>query len=323
MIDPDEAVAHQNWARSRSEITFGGHEARARHLDMKIELIQCAADRVVETMSGMSRPIGYRERAAFYDLEYTTTADHEFLIDSTAPPVRSLLEIPCGVGRNALRLARPGLRLVAVDIEPEMIDGLRQRTQGEPRFSTLEAVVGDLRSLALGETFQRIVVPREAFQLLTEPEDAHAALVHLRDHLDAEGIMIVDLAHFRTGTDTEPGLQPDYFDPSLPEGQVLVEWEGHLPSGAHVTRSRQQLVPTARRRLVRYHYDVRWPDGRHEAWTTDVPLLLYEYDEFIELAHRAGLEARAVYRDYRRRPHGPGAVRMISLLHRSGSSGRA
>lgn len=275
-----------------------------------------------ETVNSMSRSIGYRERAVFYELEYTTTADHEFLIDLTAPPVRSVLEIPCGVGRNALHLARPGLRLVAVDIEPEMIDSLRRRALEEPHVSTLEAVVGDLRSLSLGETFERIVVPREAFQLLTDLGDAQDALVHLRDHLDAEGIMVVDLAHFRTGTDTEPGLQPDYFDPSLPEGEVLVEWEVDLPSGAHVTRSRQQFVPTARRRLVRYHYDVRWPDGRHEDWTMDMPLQLYEYDEFLGLAHRAGLAARDVYRDYQRRPYAPGAARMIVLLRRSGSSSR-
>lgn len=273
-------------------------------------------------MNSMSRPIGYRERAAFYELEYTTTVDHEFLIDLTAPPVRSVLEIPCGVGRNALHLARPGLRLVAVDIEPEMIDILRQRALGELCSATLEAVVGDLRSLALGETFERIVVPREAFQLLMELGDAHDALVHLRDHLDAEGIMVVDLAHFRPGTDTEPGLQPAYFDPALPEGEVLVEWERPLPSGAHVTRSRQQFVPTARQRLVRYHYDVRWPDGRHEDWTMDMPLLLYEYDDFLELAHRAGLEASDVYRDYQRRPYAPGAARMIFSLRRSGSSSR-
>jgi SAM-dependent methyltransferase len=274
-------------------------------------------------MNSGSRSIGYRERAELYELEYTTTADHDFLIALTAPPVRSVLEIPCGVGRNALHLARPGLRLVAVDIEPEMINVLRRRTLGESRSATVEAVVGDLRSLSLGETFERIIVPREAFQLLTDLGDAHDALVHLRDHLDAEGIMVVDLAHFRTGTDTEPGLQPAYFDPSRPEGEVLVEWEYDLPSGAHVTRSRQQFVPSARRRLVRYHYDVRWPDGRHEDWTMDVPLLVYEHDDFLELAHRAGLEARHVYRDYQRRPHAPGAARMIFLLHRTGSSSRA
>ena len=54
----------------------------------------------------------------------------------------------------------------------------------------------------------------------------------------------------------------------------------------------------------------------------DMPLLLYEYDDFLELAHGAGLEARDVYRDYQRRPYVPGAVRMIVLLRRSGSSSR-
>lgn len=271
----------------------------------------------------MSKRIGYRERAAFYDLEHTTTADHEFLIDATAPPVCSVLEIPCGVGRATLHLARPGLRLVAVDIEPEMIEILRQRALGGPHGSTIEAVVGDLRSLSLHETFERIIVPREAFQLLTVPEDAHAALVRLREHLDPEGTLVIDLAHFRAGTDADPDLQPFYFDPSLPEGEVVEEWEGQLPSGARVQRSRQQFAPTDRQRLVRYHYDVKWPDGRREAWTMDMPLRLYERDEFLDLAHRAGLEASDVYRDYRRRPHGPGAERMIVLLRRAGPQERA
>jgi predicted TPR repeat methyltransferase len=77
-------------------------------------------------------------------------AEARFLSDTLAPegPAR-LLDVPCGDGRLALRLAAMGHQVVGVDLSTAAIDRLR----GSDRNGTVDAHVGDLR--ALGEALDR------------------------------------------------------------------------------------------------------------------------------------------------------------------------
>lgn len=263
-------------------------------------------------MTGAARPspIGYAERAAFYEIDYPDSVELDRLRRLLSPAVRSVLEIPCGVGGITLQLLEPGRRWLAVDREPEMIRRLRERAAGHPGVDSLLAVVGDLRDLDLGEAFDLVVVQREAFQLLAR-EDAPAALRRLRAHLAPGAVLSIDLATFAPRESGSP-LQPSYYDPTLPDGTIVDEWTRVLPSGEVLSRRRvQRHSPGAVE--IEFLYDLRG-DGSGERWSATVVFTSYGKEEAIDLAAAAGLEPREIEGDYEGGPYRPGGGRMVLSL---------
>lgn len=266
--------------------------------------------------------ISYAERAAFVEVEYPRTDDHELLRSLLQDGVQSVLDIPCDVGRNTLFLARAGVRLFAVDREPAMIEKLAERLAARGDRAAVELRVGDMCDLDLGERFDLIAVQREGFQLITDRDDAARALRAMARHLAPGGTMLVDLATFAPGDAEDEAIAPTYFDPRWPDGVAKEEWVQRLPTGDTVARTRIQRRIDQDRILLSYRYDVRARAadapapraGDGESWVMDVPMAVYSIDGFTALARAAGLVPRAVYRDYQRRPWSPGAHRMIFLL---------
>ena len=109
---------------------------------------------------------------------------------------KAVLEVACGTGRVALRLARDGGRVVGLDLSPEMLDLAREKSTG---LSNVRWVQGDMRSFDLGETFGLAIIPGHAFQNLLTPEDQVACLTCIKGHLVPEGILVVHLDHQNGG----------------------------------------------------------------------------------------------------------------------------
>src|SRR5437867_10367526 len=75
-----------------------------------------------------------------------------------------LLDLACGTGRMALRLAAQGYQVTGVDIVPEMIARARQKA-AEHRVS-IEWVVADARAFQLQKQLPGIYMLMNAFQFL-------------------------------------------------------------------------------------------------------------------------------------------------------------
>ena len=262
-----------------------------------------------------AKKIGYAERARFYDLEYEEPVSRDFYASLITPRVASVLEVPCGAGNNTLHLCRPGLRFVAVDREPTMIERLRERISEAPsRFADLELVVGDMRDLDLGERFDLILVQREAFQLILDRQQATRALRSLARHLATGGALVIDLSTFEESRERGPALETSYFDPTAPDGKIIREWTHRLSTGADLERSRRQYHRADGSILVTYDYRWREPSGAAEEWTMDMPLATYSKDSFLALLESADLSPRHIYRNYQRDAVVPGSVRMIFIV---------
>ena len=65
---------------------------------------------------------------------------------------KSVLDAGCGTGRVGRELARRGLDVVGVDIDPEMLDTARRKAPG------VDWRLADLASVDLGRTFDAIVM---------------------------------------------------------------------------------------------------------------------------------------------------------------------
>lgn len=81
----------------------------------------------------------------------------------------SVLDAGCGTGRVAIELARRGIEVVGVDVDPSMLATARQRGPG------LEWIEADLATLDLGRTFDVVVMAGNVL-VFTAP-GTHAAVV--------------------------------------------------------------------------------------------------------------------------------------------------
>lgn len=109
---------------------------------------------------------------------------------------KPILEIACGTGRVAIRLAGDSVRVTGLDYSTPMLDVAREKSHG---MANMRWVKGDMRSFELGETFGLVIIPGHAFQNLVEPEDQVSCLRSIGRHLDPDGTLIVHLDHQNMG----------------------------------------------------------------------------------------------------------------------------
>jgi SAM-dependent methyltransferase len=142
-----------------------------------------------------------------------------------------VLDVGAGTGRVTLDLARRGHDVVALDIDPRLLEELRRRAAG----LSVETVVADARSFSLpGRTFPLIIAPMQTVQLLGSAGRV-SFLQAARAHLAPGGLVACALADAFDTFDAEHVLLP------LPD--VL------LVDGVRVAveRIREKLTPDGRR----------------------------------------------------------------------------
>ena len=218
----------------------------------------------------------------------------------------SILEVGCGTGRVALRLAQEGVPVVGLDFSPGMLAVARQKSQG---MSNVRWVEGDMRAFELGKCFDLIIVPGHSFQFMLTSADQVACLACLRRHLTADGKLVVHLNHDglswlgsvsqSQGTDFELVGEYPYAEgcvrkwnawsdePSTQTASVVTAWETIGEDG--VVRERQE---TAKKRL---HSVCRF--------------------EMEHLLTRTGFEVDALYGDFYRLEFGDTSGDMIWVAH--------
>lgn len=107
----------------------------------------------------------------------------------TGQPV---LEVACGTGRVALRLAQDGVEVVGLDLSSAMLDVAREKSVGLKNICWVQA---DMRSFDLGQTFSLALIPGHAFQNIVTAVDQVACLESIRRHLALGGLLVVHLDH--------------------------------------------------------------------------------------------------------------------------------
>ena len=119
----------------------------------------------------------YKERAAAGENVHGE-AD---LVMTLAP--RSVLDAGCGTGRVAIELARRGLSVVGVDLDPNLLKTARKKAP------TLEWHLADLATISLGRRFDVIVLAGNVMIFLA-PGSEEAVLHNLARHLAPGGTLI-------------------------------------------------------------------------------------------------------------------------------------
>lgn len=104
----------------------------------------------------------------------------------------AILEVACGTGRVAVRLAQTGVRVVGIDRSVDLLAGAIAKSAGLPNVRWEQ---GNMRTFALDERFALVIIPGHSFQFMLTPADQVACLQTIRRHLQPEGRLVVHLDH--------------------------------------------------------------------------------------------------------------------------------
>jgi SAM-dependent methyltransferase len=124
---------------------------------------------------------------------------------------RTVLDAGCGTGRVARELARRGLAVMGVDLDPEMLGTARRKAP------QLEWRLADLETVDLGRTFEAVVLAGNVMIFLTPGTEA-AVVANLARHVAPGGWLVA-------GFQVEPDRLPleDYDRYAAAAGLALAE----------------------------------------------------------------------------------------------------
>jgi SAM-dependent methyltransferase len=247
-----------------------------------------------------------RDREQNADEYYAQTYDEsvsdwpgeiDFYLELTQRPKSmggAVLELACGTGRIAIRLAQHGVNVVGLDLSPEMLDVARRSSA---RLENVRWIEGDMRSFELSQEFDLALIPGHAFQNLNTALDQSDCLDCIKNHLRPGSLLVLHLDHMNrenvkwlgsicgekrgvfepeesfthadTGRETR-ALRAWSYEPSTQTAIVQTIWEEVGPSG--------EVVNRVERDPIRLHCVFRL--------------------EMEHLLARAGYVPRAVYGDF-------------------------
>jgi SAM-dependent methyltransferase len=124
---------------------------------------------------------------------------------------RSVLDAGCGTGRVAVELARRGLDVTGVDVDPSMLDVARSKAPGVPW------ILADLAEVDVGRTFDVVLLAGNVMIFLAPGTEA-PVVANLARHLEPAGALVA-------GFSLEPGrlALADYDAFAEAVGLVLAE----------------------------------------------------------------------------------------------------
>lgn len=101
------------------------------------------------------------------------------------------LELACGSGRLTFPIAAAGVEIAGVDVSPAMIEQARKRSAQQG--VSIEWHIQDIRQMSLGHRFKMAFIATNALQHLHDIESLLSFFECARDHLENDGILIIDV----------------------------------------------------------------------------------------------------------------------------------
>jgi 2-polyprenyl-3-methyl-5-hydroxy-6-metoxy-1,4-benzoquinol methylase len=192
---------------------------------------------------------GYRDAEA-YDLEEGGyDADYPLTLALAREFGGPLLDLACGTGTMAIRMAEQGFEVTGVDIISEMIELAQQKAQRQG--VSIEWVVADARTFHLQKQFSFIYMLGNAFQHFLSRADLETLLTRVREHVHQEGCFLFCTRH--------PSPR-NLFEARFPEPQTYT-----IPDGRQYVLSEQQAYDPITQ-IQHYTFHEHWltPAGLQE-----------------------------------------------------------
>ena len=227
----------------------------------------------------------------FYALEmndYTTDID---FYKTRLPKEGAILELGCGTGRIARRLAQsPDRLVVGIDISLPMLRLAKETSnasQDNPHYLCM-----DMAELAFVRRFAAILIPYNTLNLLGTEDKIIRCLTGCRNMLQPEGRLLVD-----------------FFVPnkSFIQQQKTFQFQiFNRPGGGKIVKEiRKTYLPRSQSVQVEERYRVRpmQVGQANEDWHTIFTIAGFGADRWLALFRKAGLPRTDIFGDYHGTPY--------------------
>jgi SAM-dependent methyltransferase len=187
------------------------------------------------------------------DKDYAAECD---LIEQTfqrfaRKPVRRILDLGCGTGSHAIPLAHRGYMVTGVDRSAEMLlcaEGKAARERFPEGCEPPAFVQADVRSLALGEQFDAVLMMFAVLGYQLTNDDVLAALRSVKEHLAPGGLFICDVWYGPAVLSVRPSERVKVIPTA--DGQIIRAASGSLDTFRHLCEVRYHLWTMSRDRLL-------------------------------------------------------------------------
>jgi len=133
-------------------------------------------------------PLPPEKYCALYDIEMANfEEDLPFYLKYT-PTKGTALELGCGTGRLARKLARAGRRMVGIDISKPMLQKAKSHSSQNIRY-----LCADISQFHLRDTFNSIIIPYNTLNLLSDTGSVKDCLSCCRSLLKDQGKLLLEL----------------------------------------------------------------------------------------------------------------------------------
>jgi ubiquinone/menaquinone biosynthesis C-methylase UbiE len=105
---------------------------------------------------------------------------------------QAVLEVACGTGRVATKLAQDGVDVVGLDLSPAMLSVAQEKSS---EINNIRWVQGDMRSFDLEVTFGLVIIPGHSFQNILTSEDQVKTLISIKKHILPGGTLVIHVDH--------------------------------------------------------------------------------------------------------------------------------
>jgi SAM-dependent methyltransferase len=236
---------------------------------------------------------------SFFGPDYLEVYGHLFARDSSEAeagfvrsalklrPGEKVLDLCCGQGRHAVRLAREGLAVTGLDMTESYLE--LAKTAADKAGVELDLVQGDMRELAFEGEFDAVINMFTAFGYFDDEADDQRVLDGAARALKPEGRILLDLLN-------RDWVAANYVRSERrtgPDGTVFVE--------------DREFDSVSGRNHV--EFTIIDPDGTER--TTGHHIRLYVATEMSRMLTRAGLTVQRIYGGYEGEPLSVESRRMI------------
>lgn len=135
----------------------------------------------------------------YFDYFYLNTQDRiqdikevDFIIQTLGLSKKSkILDLACGVGRHAIRLAKKGFNVVGLDFSKKLIEEAKKNATKEDVLINFKRE--NIKTFSLKEQFDAIILMYTSFGYFVEEKDNIQILNQIRDSLKNTGLFLLDL----------------------------------------------------------------------------------------------------------------------------------
>lgn len=215
--------------------------------------------------------------AVWHDIECGSyAADLPLWEELAGPAPRTVLDIGCGTGRVAIRLARRGHRVTGIDLDSTFLQEADRRARAWE--VDLVTVAADARSFALDQRFDLVLAPMQLVQLFAGSEERTDMMHAVAAHLQPGGMFaaaLMDLGDEAVG------------DEYLPPGPDMRDLDGWVYSSQPVALRPLDGGNAISIDRVR---TIVAPDGARTSADSQIRLELLSPDTFEQEVAAAGLQ---------------------------------